>query len=139
MNIKKNFSLPVLLSFIASAVLFVGVLTVFRACAQTDEGMWMNCHYVELALAAIGIAATVITFLNMILIRKIKTKIIFTVLVFILSVIAILLPGRLVSMCMMDTMRCHMLMRPAVDILCVLFIIIELIGIFFINREGKAA
>ena len=122
-------------TFIA-VLLAAGVMTIFRACAKTDEGTWMNCHnaqlyvfVVSLVIAAISIAAAFV--------KNTKLKMGLGIVTIVLAIITALLPGVLVHLCMMTTMRCHSLMRPSVIILCLLFIVFELINGFFIFRKEK--
>ena len=135
-SMKKN--IPELIPAIIAVVLSVGVMTVFRACAKAEDGTWMNCHYAQLFVFAGGGIMTAIS-LAAAFIKNSRLKMCVGIVAIIIAVITALIPGVLVHLCMMDTMRCHMLMRPAVDILCVLFIIIELVNGFFVYRKGKAA
>ena len=130
MNKKTSkFSTIDLPALLLSAVLFVGVLTVFRACAKTDEGMWMHCHYVELAIAAIGITSCLLTFINMTFIKKLGINTLIRIITIALAIISIMLPGRIVSMCMMETMRCHAVMKPFVTIDSAILIIFSVVAI----------
>ena len=121
---------------IIAVLLAAGVMTIFRACAKTEEGTWMICHnaqlyvfVVSLVIAAISIAAAFV--------KSSKLKMRLGIVAIVLAIITALIPGALVHLCMMTTMRCHSLMRPSVVILCVLFIIFELINGFFIFRKGR--
>ena len=41
------------------------------------------------------------------------------------SFLIIVLPGRLIPLCMMETMRCHVIMQPAVTVIAVLNIVLS--------------
>ena len=131
---KKNILeiVPAIIAVLSAA----GVMTIFRACGKTGEGTWMNCHnaqlyvfVVSLIIAAISIAAAFV--------KSSKLKMCLGIVAIVLAIITALIPGVLVHLCMMTTMRCHSLMRPSVIILCVLVIIFELINVFFILRKEK--
>ena len=51
------------------------------------------------------------------------------------SVIVFLIPGGIVSMCMMDTMRCHAVMKPFVRIMSVLIALCALINLILALRS----
>ena len=52
-----------------------------------------------------------------------------------LSVLALLLPGHLIDLCMMETMRCHTVMTPAVTVLSLLNIMVAAADIY-VCRKG---
>ncbi len=54
--------------------------------------------------------------------------------------IAILIPGTIVHMCMMDTMRCHMLLRPFTTIMGILIIVFALVNVILSlkKQNGKS-
>ena len=101
-----------------SAALCLGVKLVFHACGMKEDGSWMNCHWAEQAVFAISIGLTVTAGLRLLLSRQVKAGAALAMSV--VSVMTALLPGVFVRLCMMDTMRCHAVMRPAVIILCAL-------------------
>ncbi|MBR2086465.1 MAG: DUF4418 family protein [Oscillospiraceae bacterium] len=101
-----------------SAALCLGVKLVFHACGMKEDGSWMNCHWAEQAVFAISIGLTVTAGLRLLLSRQAKAGAALAMSV--VSVMTALLPGVFVRLCMMDTMRCHAVMRPAVIILCAL-------------------
>ena len=68
----------------------------------------------------------------------IKNKMIFIILHvvgIVISIAAMLIPGTLVSMCMMDTMHCYAVMQPFVRIMCVLLILSALINLILQVRK----
>ena len=131
---KKN--ILELIPAIIAVVLSAGVMTVFRACAKAEDGTWMNCHYAQLYVFAAGLIIAAIS-IAAAFVKSSGLKMCMGIVAIIIAIITALIPGVLVNLCMMDTMRCHTLTRPAVDILCALFIIIELINGFFAQRNGK--
>lgn len=104
--------LPALLS----ALLVLGTATVFSGCAVKDDGTWMRCHEAQAMVLRTGIGTTILLFLAALL----KNKPLRTVLYglgFAACVVLFLLPGTLLPMCMMHTMRCYTVMQPFVRIM----------------------
>ena len=101
-----------------SAALCLGVKLVFHACGMKEDGSWMNCHWAEQAVFAVSIGLTVTAGLRLLLNRQAKAGAALAMSV--IAVMTALLSGVFVRLCMMDTMRCHAVMRPAVIILCAL-------------------
>ena len=100
-------------------VLAIGTATLFRACAMKEDGTWMHCHTAQTAvvimgcvMCALGLAAALS-----------KTKSLRVAMYGLLiagACVSFLIPGVIVSMCMMTTMRCYSVMRPFVRIMAAL-------------------
>ena len=114
----KKINMTDILLLVMSAALCIGVKLVFHACGMKEDGSWMNCHWAEQAVFAVSIGLTVTGCLRIFLDRQAKAGTALAMSV--ISGMTALIPGVFVRFCMMDTMRCHAVMRPAVIILCVL-------------------
>ena len=51
------------------------------------------------------------------------------------SFLIIVLPGRLIPLCMMETMRCHVIMQPAVTVIAVLNIVLSAVYLWQHRKE----
>ena len=96
-----------------SLILAIGVATVFRPCAAKEDGSWMNCHYAGRNVMWVGIALCVVSLIR--LFAK-GGRLAFDIIALLLAVLAMLIPGTLMHLCMMDTMRCVAVMKPAVTV-----------------------
>ena len=96
----------------------------------------MHCHYAQMNVFCIAVGMAVISLINLFTANR-KLGAGLRVVDIILSVIALLIPGTIMGMCMMNTMRCYTVMKPFVTIMCVLMIIVSLIGIVMDMRAGK--
>lgn len=114
-------------ALILSVFLAAGVMTIFKACGPKEDGTYMHCHSVQMYIFYIALAEIVIIAATL-FIRNTKAIAALMVCGAVLSLIAVLLPGRIMPMCMMDTMRCHALMKPAVTILGVIITIADCMG-----------
>ena len=96
------------------AVMCIGSKLVFHACAPMENGMWMNCHKAENAAFALGIVMTVLALAAVsVMMRTPRSSAA-------AGITAAILPNNVIHLCMMETMRCHTVMRPAVIIVGVL-------------------
>lgn len=121
----------VLLSLVpslAGLLLAIGVMTVFSACGIKDDGTFMHCHDAQISVALSGGCIAVFFALAAFLKNRIA-RIIFNVAALVVSVRAFLLPGILMPMCMMRTMRCYTVMQPFVRIITVICALFALWGI----------
>ena len=125
-----------ILSLAISILLAGGIMTVFRACAQKEDGTWMHCHYAQMNVFYIAVVMVVISLINLFVSNRKFGAGLWAVSI-ILSIIVILIPGTIMGMCMMDTMRCWAVMKPFVMIVCVLMIIVSLVGNVMDMRAGK--
>ena len=108
-----------LISAAVGLLLAVGVMTVVSACGPKEDGTWMRCHQAQIAVAVCGAALTVLFILTAVI--KSKTAVILlNIAALVVSVIAFLIPGTLMPMCMMKTMPCYTVMQPFVRIMAIL-------------------
>lgn len=122
-----------LISAAVGLLLAVGVMTVFSACGPKEDGTWMRCHQAQIAVAVCGMALVVLFALTAVV--KSKTAVLLlNIAALVVSVIAFLIPGILMPMCMMKTMRCYTTMQPFVRIMAILSALLAGWGIL---REFK--
>ncbi len=117
-------------SFVPAALALLmaaGVLTVFSACPVKEDGTWMRCHGAQMAVAACG-AAMAALFAISAFVKAGRVKILLNAAAFALSAAAFLLPGNIMPMCLMRTMRCYAVMQPFVRIMSVLTAVSALWG-----------
>ena len=115
------------INMILAVLLAAGVMTVFRACAAMDDGSWMHCHTVQLTVFAAALAAAAVCFAGW-LFRSRKLTAVLNLASAVIAGITFFLPGILMSMCMMDTMRCNAVMKPFVRILSLLLVVMSVIA-----------
>ena len=101
-----------------SLVFLVGILTVFQPCGPRDDGSWMSCHWAGRAVSGVAGAMLVLSVLRLFGGPGVKRGIDLALIV--LSALAALFPGRLIGLCMMHDMRCHMLTAPFTFVLSAL-------------------
>jgi hypothetical protein len=130
----RKINITDILLLVMSAALCLGVKLVFHACGMKEDGSWMNCHWAEQAVFAVSIGLTVTGILRLFLERKAKAGAALTMSV--ISVMTALIPDIFVRLCMMDTMRCHAVMRPAVIILCVLITVTGIADVLLSRKEA---
>ncbi len=103
---------------VLSVLLVLGVLTVFSPCGPKEDGTFMRCRSVRSAvlLTASGIALIQLlgTFFHGRVLRAAADAVSAAG-----CVLLFLLPGVIMPMCMMHTMRCYTAMQPFVRILSV--------------------
>ena len=109
-----------------SLALCFGTKFAFHACAPKPDGSWMHCHQAELAVVAIGAALSLAAAARLFL-RRGAVKAALSFVSFALAVVAALVPQVIIKLCMMQDMRCHAVMRPAVFVLGVLIAAVSLV------------
>ena len=110
-----------------------GVQTVFRACAQKEDGTWMHCHEVQKYLFIIGIILAMLSVLGL-AVKKRTAAILLDFASIVLAAAAVLLPGTFMQMCMMDTMRCYTMMQPFARVTGGVLILVSVIDIIKLFR-----
>ena len=110
-------------------VLVIGSLTVFRAC-DSEEGRHMACHWAQNAGTLSGAVLTVQSLLRIFIHNKgIKTGL--SLRIFTLALSVIFIPGTVINLCMMETMRCHTVFKPAVIVIASVLTVVS--GIDAVN------
>lgn len=98
--------------------LTLGVKLVFHACAPMEDGTWMHCHTAENAIMGIGVGITALAVLRLFV--KPQMERLLDLVTAAAAIVAALVPGRIVSLCMHADARCQLIMKPATLVVCVL-------------------
>lgn len=106
---------------VLSLILTFGVLFVFHACGAKEDGSWMACHWAQQAVAGCGVVLAVIS-VYMFIVKDDSARHALARAIFPITVLAMSIPGGVIHMCMMESMRCRSVMRPAVLIMGVLIV-----------------
>ncbi|MCR5540230.1 MAG: DUF4418 family protein [Ruminococcus sp.] len=121
---------------VLSLLLAVGSLTFFRAC-DSEEGRHMACHWAQNAVTLIGIVLAVQS-LAKLLTRHKGVKAGLAIGIATLAAAVIFIPGTAINLCMMKTMRCHTVFRPAVTVVSSLLAAVSVIdAVTNLKRLGK--
>lgn len=131
---KKRIGACPLLQIVLNAIFFVGIQTIFAPCAPHEEGKWTTCHWAGEALLGIAAVMLVMSLLHLLPLRTgMKEGLVFAMIP--VSFLIIVLPGRLIPLCMMETMRCHVVMQPAVTVIAVLNIVLSAVYLWQHRKE----
>ncbi len=112
---------------VVSLLLAIGVMTIFSACGRKDDGSWMHCHDVQNAVAVCGLIMTAL-FALCVFVKNKMIRMLLYLAALAAAVVAFLLPGTIMPMCMMNTMRCYTVMQPYVRIMAVIAALSALLG-----------
>jgi len=96
-----------------SIFLTFGTQFLFHACNVKEDGSYMLCHWAQRAVTGTG-AVLIILYILCMIAKDRKIKAAFITAGIPVTILAMLFPDVLISMCMSDTMRCQAVMRPAV-------------------------
>ena len=116
---KQRKVLPIIL-LVLSLCLAVGVVTLFRPCAPKEDGTWMHCHDASLWVMGLALATAAAAVLRLVLKKGGR---LLDALIIALAAFAGIIPGRIISLCMMGDMRCNLIMKPAVTVFAVLLVL----------------
>ena len=124
--------LPAILVLLLSLVIAIGSQSFLGACVHED-GSFGPCHWAGRMLTALGALQAALALLALALRKERPGLLLASALT---SVVGMLTPGTIISICAMDTMRCRMVMRPAMLVLYGLTFIAALAG-WLIERRKK--
>ena len=122
----KRFSPGAAVSLLLSAVIAFGSVSFLGPCVHED-GSFGPCHWAGQAMLGIGLLLAVLS-LTALLVKdgRVRAGILFAAAA--AAVLGIFVPGTLINLCGMATMRCRAVMRPAMTLLCVLTAVSSLAG-----------
>ena len=106
----RRLSIPLIVGAAFSALLVVGVLTFAGPCVH-DDGSHAACYTASQAILAAGVVAFVASVAG-IVVRNDLARCVLAVGAVLAGAFAVASPGALFPLCMMQTMRCHLVMRP---------------------------
>ena len=117
-------SIAALIVLILSLLIAVGSQTFLGACVHED-GSFGACHWASRAALALGAAQAVMALLALVFPGQ-RQGLYLSMLP--VSVAGLVTPGTLIDICKMNTMRCRMVMRPALLVLFALTLVVALAG-----------
>ena len=126
-------TIPAVLILAVSLIVIIGSQTFLVPCIHED-GTFGPCHWAGQALLGLGCALGVLAVLAFCMPRA-RMGIYLSILP--VCVLGILTPGTLIDLCRMSTMRCRMVMQPAMIILFSAALLCALAGVIISMREMK--
>ena len=126
-------TIPAVLILAVSLIVIIGSQTFLAPCIHED-GTFGPCHWAGQALLGLGCALGVLAVLAFCMPRA-RMGIYLSILP--VCVLGILTPGTLIDLCRMSTMRCRMVMQPAMIILFSAALLCALAGVIISTREMK--
>ena len=131
---KKKYNATQIVRLCIALFFVVGSKTVFQACAVKQDGSWMTCHW---ANQAIFVMACVILFLAILSFivkdKKVKTGLDLSIIP--MCIACMFLPGKIIGLCMMNTMRCHMVMKPFAIVCSLLIMAMSLLDLYQLKEK----
>ena len=114
----KQFSPGAAAALVLSCVIAVGSVSFLGPCVHED-GSFGACHWAGQAMLGIGLLLAVLN-LAALLVKdgRLRAGLLFAAAA--AAVLGLFVPGTLIRLCGMATMRCRAVMRPAMMLLCAL-------------------
>ncbi|MBR4345008.1 MAG: DUF4418 family protein [Lachnospiraceae bacterium] len=102
----KRFGITDTILLVVSASYYLLLLTVFKPCGPKEDGSFMVCQWswrAVLVLAALTLILSIVRFV----IAENNIRLGLSIAILSQSVAAIFIPGTIIPLCMMESMRCH--------------------------------
>ncbi len=121
---------------ILSSVFFaVGTGFLFTACGPKEDGSFMACHWAWLAVLSIAVVLAVQSVLRLFF-RSSEAKKGLSAAMLPTAVLAAVIPGNIINLCMMNTMHCHTTMKPFALVMGIVIAVLSAVDII-INSVGN--
>lgn len=131
---KKRVGVSDIMLLAVGIVFIIGIFTFFRGCGPAEDGSWMTCHWAAQAIKGIS-AVILVDVVAHVIIPDARIKMGLSTGLIPLAVLAMVVPGHLINLCMMNTMRCRAVMTPGTIIMSVL-VIIAAVADIIIQRKA---
>lgn len=92
-------------------VIIIGSLTFFSACGAKEDGSFMNCHWAQVIITSLG-ALISAEALAAVIVPNRMFRSGLDLAACLTSIIIALVPGTLISLCMMPDMHCRTVTQP---------------------------
>ena len=125
-------AIPAGVVLVIGLIIAVGSTSFLGACVHED-GSFGACHWASRMLLGVGGLLGVLAALAL-AVPSLRGGLYLAMLP--TSALGLLTPGTLIALCGMQTMRCRMVMKPAMMILCALALIAALAGLIA-ERRGR--
>lgn len=134
---KFKISATDIIILLLSVLFLIGTIFWFNACGPKEDGSYMNCHWAGVMLMATA-AVLATDALAHLLIPDSKVKAGLSAAMIPLSILACIIPGNLISLCMMESMRCRSIMTPAAIVFGALIAAVSAADVVFqLRRKSK--
>ena len=132
---KINIGVTDIILLVLSIVFLIGIRTFFAPCGPKDDGSWMTCHWAGQAITGIASVLLVISVIHM-FVKDAKVKQGLAIAMIPMALFSAILPGNMIGLCMMNTMRCHSVMHPATIVMSVLMIAAAVLDLIMQRKKG---
>lgn len=134
MQKKKTISILDIVQTVVSLCFLLGILFVFGPCGPKEDGGWMTCHWAGRAVTGVAALLLVLALVRL-PVKDSRIKLGLDIAVLPAALLAALIPGRLISLCMMADMRCRSVMQPAVTVFAILLIVLSAADILLLRKK----
>ena len=129
----KKLSIPAVILLILALIVAIGSQSFLGPCVHED-GSFGACHWAGRALLGEGVLLAALAVLAL-LVEGMRPGLFMASAL--TALLGLLTPGSLIALCKMDTMRCRMIMKPAMTILMALALIASVAGLLLARGRAK--
>ncbi|MBQ9263444.1 MAG: DUF4418 family protein [Clostridia bacterium] len=131
----KQFSFSACVILLLALVIAIGSVSFLGPCVHED-GSFGACHWAGQGMLGIGILLAAQSLLALVS-KQPRTKMGVYLALVSTALLGIFVPGTLISLCRMATMRCRAIMQPAMTILCVVTAAVSIAEYFTERKKAK--
>ena len=133
---QKSFRILDLAQLALAIAFAVGAFTFLKPCAAHDDGSWMSCHWAGEAVKGMACLLALLGTLKLCL-RGSGAKLGLALATVPAAILTCLIPGGLIGLCMMDTMRCQVVSKPGTLVFGVLIAALAVVDAVLLSRADK--
>ena len=120
---KKKFPTVEMIQTLFTAALLVSLLTVAEPCGPKADGTWMTCHWAGQTLRGLAVLLLMFAVIR-VSVQNTGIRIGMDLASIPTALLATVLPGKMIPLCMMADMQCRSIMRPTILVFSFLIILL---------------
>ena len=133
---QRTFRIMDIAQLALTIVFAVGAFTFLKPCAAHDDGSWMTCHWAGEAVKGLACLLALMGAMKL-CVRKPGAKLGLSLAAVPTAILTCLIPGGLIGLCMMNTMRCRSVMKPGALVFGVLIAALSAVDAILLARADK--
>ena len=133
---NKRVSVPDILLLLLSLVGAIGLKTFLAPCGMHEDQAWSACHWAGQCLWLLFCLLSMQSLVSL-LWPNAGVRMGLACAEALTAIACVLTPGTLFSLCMMGTMRCNQIMKPAALVLGILISVLALLRLVLLCRTSR--
>ena len=120
---------------IVSVIFLIGTFSFLKPCGPQEDGSFMSCHWAGQTLTGLAIILLVMALILLFIPAPAGKQGVALAMVP-TGILTAVVPGGLIHLCMMETMRCHAVMKPGARVFGIIIAVLAIVSVILNARRA---